>query len=147
MNRERCLVLDANILMRGALGSRILPLLRRYETDVMFLTPELCFSDARYHVLDVKTRRGLNPVSALSLLDEIETRVHSVTAAAYVQLESVARPRISPRDNADWPIIATALLLNAPIWTEDQDFFGCGIATWTSDKVEIYLSDAQPAAA
>jgi hypothetical protein len=26
-----------------------------------------------------------------------------------------------------------------PIWTEDTDFFGCGVATWTTDRVELYL--------
>jgi NAD(P)-dependent dehydrogenase (short-subunit alcohol dehydrogenase family) len=25
------------------------------------------------------------------------------------------------------------------VWTEDADFFGTGVATWTSDRVEIYL--------
>ncbi|WP_424436028.1 PIN domain-containing protein [Microbacterium sp.] len=27
------------------------------------------------------------------------------------------------------------------IWSEDKDFFGAGIPTWTSDLVEIYLRD------
>ncbi|MEP7369704.1 MAG: PIN domain-containing protein [Dermatophilaceae bacterium] len=26
-----------------------------------------------------------------------------------------------------------------PIWTEDQDFFGTGFPTWTTDRVELYL--------
>ena len=40
----------------------------------------------------------------------------------------------------DWPIVAVALLLDFPIWTEDQDFFGAGVATWTTDRVEfIYV--------
>ena len=46
------------------------------------------------------------------------------------------------RDASDWPIVATALLLDSPIWTEDRDFFGAGIATWTSNKIELYLRDA-----
>jgi hypothetical protein len=25
------------------------------------------------------------------------------------------------------------------VWTEDADFFGTGIATWTTDRVELYL--------
>ena len=50
-----------------------------------------------------------------------------------------ARSRIELRDPDDWPVAAVALLLNAPIWTEDQDFFGSGIATWTTDRVELYL--------
>jgi hypothetical protein len=30
----------------------------------------------------------------------------------------------------------------APIWTEDQDFFGSGVATWTSGRIEVYLRDS-----
>jgi predicted nucleic acid-binding protein len=45
----------------------------------------------------------------------------------------------SLRDPDDWPIVAVALLLDFPIWTEDQDFFGTGVATWTTDRVELYL--------
>ncbi len=57
----------------------------------------------------------------------------------YEGLEDEARQRIDARDAEDWPVVATALLLAAPIWTEDQDFFGTGIATWTSDRVELFL--------
>lgn len=60
----------------------------------------------------------------------------------YEGFEEPARARISARDPADWPVVAAALLLNAPIWTEDNDFFGTGIATWTSDRIELYLRDA-----
>ena len=27
------------------------------------------------------------------------------------------------------------------IWTEDTDFFGAGIAVWTSDRIEIFLKE------
>ena len=48
---------------------------------------------------------------------------------------------MAARDIDDWPIAAVALMLNIPVWTEDQDFFGSGIATWTSNKIELYLRD------
>jgi hypothetical protein len=35
-----------------------------------------------------------------------------------------------------------ALLLDFPIWTEDQDFFGSGVATWTTDRVELFLRES-----
>jgi hypothetical protein len=35
-------------------------------------------------------------------------------------------------------------MLGCPIWTEDTDFFGCGVATWTTDRVEIYLAEGVP---
>ena len=44
------------------------------------------------------------------------------------------------RDPADWPALALALQLECAIWTEDQDFFGTGIPTWTTVTVEIYLA-------
>lgn len=43
------------------------------------------------------------------------------------------------RDKDDWPALALALQLECAIWTEDQDFFGIGIATWTTNTVVRYL--------
>lgn len=34
---------------------------------------------------------------------------------------------------------ATAMTIGCPVWTEDADFFGTGVATWTTDRVELYL--------
>jgi predicted nucleic acid-binding protein len=50
-----------------------------------------------------------------------------------------ARRRLSGRDENDWPIVALALQLECPIWTEDRDFFGIGIPTWTTSRIEIFL--------
>jgi predicted nucleic acid-binding protein len=63
----------------------------------------------------------------------------------YEAFEGEARARLRGRDEEDWPILATALALECPVWTEDQDFFGTGIAVWTTDRVEIFLkSRAEP---
>ncbi|MEI7764537.1 MAG: PIN domain-containing protein [Comamonadaceae bacterium] len=35
--------------------------------------------------------------------------------------------------------MACAMTIACPVWTEDADFFGTGIATWTTDRVELYL--------
>lgn len=53
--------------------------------------------------------------------------------------EKVGRERVLPCDPGDWPIVSVDLLLDFPIWTENQDFFGSGVATWTTDRVELYL--------
>ena len=54
--------------------------------------------------------------------------------------EGRARARLVGSDLEDWPVLACALVLDCPIWTEDRDFFGTGVASWTSDRVEIFLS-------
>ena len=64
-----------------------------------------------------------------------------VTTDLYGDYEVEARKRLGNRDPEDWPILASALALGCPIWTEDADFFGCGVATWTSNRVEIFLGD------
>ena len=52
-----------------------------------------------------------------------------------------SRPwRISERDPEGWPALACALMLRCPMWTEDADFFGTGVATWTTSRVKLYLA-------
>ena len=55
------------------------------------------------------------------------------------KFEAEARRRMK-RHPVDWPIVAAALELDCPIWTDDRDFFGCGVATWATANVEIYLA-------
>lgn len=55
--------------------------------------------------------------------------------------EVEARGRFGVRDPDDWPTLAAALLLECAIWTEDQDFFGSEIPTWTTATVERYLRE------
>jgi len=45
------------------------------------------------------------------------------------------------RDPADWPALALVLQLECAIGTEDQDFFGTGVATWTTATVEGYFEN------
>lgn len=66
--------------------------------------------------------------------------VRQVDMDAYAEFESEARKRIEQRDEGDWPVLAAALALKCPVWTEDADFFGCGVATWTTDRVELFLA-------
>jgi predicted nucleic acid-binding protein len=59
----------------------------------------------------------------------------------YAPFETLARQRLAGPDDKDWPVLATALTLRCPIWTEDTDFFGWGVATWTTVRVELYLKE------
>ena len=47
--------------------------------------------------------------------------------ALYQEHEHVARERMNARDIEDWPVVAVAILLSFPIWTEDQDSSGAGL--------------------
>lgn len=136
------LALDANILIRAVLGSKVLFLLRKYAESVEFLAPDVAFREAREHLPGILVGRNIPVTPALEILDLVARLVHTVEADAYLAFESIARKRIDQRDTDDWPVLAVALALGCPIWTEDTDFFGCGVATWTTDRVELYLASA-----
>lgn len=78
----------------------------------------------------------------LTILVTIGQLVRTVELETYAPMEALARQRLARRDEDDWPILAAALALGCPIWTEDTDFFGCGVATWTTDRVEMFLAQA-----
>ena len=142
MSSPRKLVLDTNILLRAVFGNKVYILLKQYEDVAEFYAPDLCIEEARRHIPSIAARRRVAPIQAESILKEVvEGLIHVVDHSLYEKFEERARARISSRDTGDWPIVATALLIDAPIWTEDQDFFGSGIATWTSNNIELFLRD------
>lgn len=57
------LVLDANILIRAVLGSRVLSLLRKYAENVEFLAPGTAFAEAREELPAILERRKV-PVAS-----------------------------------------------------------------------------------
>lgn len=136
------LVLDANILIRAVLGSRVLGLLRKHAGQVEFMAPAVAFQEAREHLPDILAARKVPAAPAMATLDLVARLVQTVEAETCSSFEAIARERIDRRDEDDWPVLAAALALGCPIWTEDTDFFGCGVATWTTDRVELYLAKA-----
>jgi len=141
MNVPKRLVLDANILLRAVLGVRVRKLIEAYEDCVNFYAPEVCFNDARKYIGELANMRHFDPAPGLLVLQQLAGMVECVDASLYAEHEARARLRIASRDMDDWPIVATALLLDCPVWTEDQDFFGSGVATWTTANIELYLHD------
>jgi predicted nucleic acid-binding protein len=79
----------------------------------------------------------------LGLLHALAGLMAVIGSDVYGEFERAARERLGQRDPEDWPILATALALGCPIWTEDTDFFGCAVATWTSSSVGTHLRDRQ----
>lgn len=141
MSGRKGLVLDANILLRAVFGQRVREILETYEDEARFYAPDVCFADAEKYIPEISKRRGLDADLGLSVLEQIGGIVERVDGSLYEEYESTARGRVGVRDPEDWPLVAVALLLELPIWTEDQDFFGSGVATWTTDRVELYLRE------
>ena len=77
--------------------------------------------------------------AVLEKLEALARVIVPVPAESYLPFKDRALARIGPRDPDDWPVLACALAADCSIWTEDTDFFGAGVATWTTDQCRAVL--------
>lgn len=88
------------------------------------------------------SRRGINEASQRSLLDACDAAISAavvvIDEAVYSALEGEARRR-TLRDPRDWPVVACALTLGCGVWTNDNDFLGTGVPTWTTESLRLWL--------
>lgn len=95
--------------------------------------------DAQNYLPVILKKRGIPYEPALGVLTKLKFLLNIVDQKIYQSYAEEAQQRIKSRDIEDWPIVATALALHSPIWTEDQDFFGSGIAVWTTDRIHLFF--------
>lgn len=135
----KAIILDANILIRAVLGKRVRELIFDNAATVKFFAPDVAYADARKYLPALLKKRGVDSSAAMVVLDRLEGVVQSIDAELYAGMQQQALQRIAVRDADDWPVLACAMTLGCPVWTEDADFFGTGVATWTTDRVLLYL--------
>jgi predicted nucleic acid-binding protein len=137
---NKAIVLDANILIRAVLGKRVRELIVANAGSVQYFAPDVAYADARKYLPALLEKRGVNSAAALTVLDILESLVQPLERDVYSGWQTQALQRIALRDAEDWPVLACAMAIACPVWTEDADFFGAGVATWTTDRVELYLA-------
>lgn len=71
-------------------------------------------------------------------LEAVESNVVILEEAIYAALEDEAVAR-SLRDPGDWPVVACAVALSAAVLTNDNDFLGTGVPTWTTETLQGWL--------
>ena len=137
---SKAIVLDANILIRAVLGKRVRELITAHAEDVRFFAPDVAYADARKYLPGLLKERGISPEPAIAVLDGLVPIVQIIDGEIYAEAKTQALQRIGTRDADDWPVLACAMIVGCPVWTEDADFFGTGIATWTTDRIALYLA-------
>jgi predicted nucleic acid-binding protein len=141
--QHKRLVIDANILIRAVLGQKVRGLIERYCDSVAFYVAEANAEEAEYYLAkELAAKRGLDEAIWRAVFDGVLNAIQIITGEVLAEVEAEAKERIGSRDLDDWPGVAAAMVLDCPIWTEDKDFLGAGVATWTTATVEIYLSRA-----
>jgi predicted nucleic acid-binding protein len=132
-------VIDANILIRAVLGKRTRAIIEGYAPLVDFLMTDVAVAEIKDHLPRLLVKRSLDPSEGTKVLEELLDLIEIAGPETYQLFRTAAELRIGARDLDDWPTLALALTLDCSIWTEDADFFGAGIATWTTDRVEVLL--------
>ncbi len=140
------LVVDANILVAELIRQRGRELILHPAWQLYI--PEKQWEESCYELdkrINLLIKKGIfSPQTGQNLLQDAlkfaQTKIALIPLEFYSDYETIALDRI-PRDPNDWQTVALALLINAGIWTNDQDFFGCGIATWTTDTLIGYLAN------
>ena len=127
---NKAIVLDANILIRAVLGKRVRELIVDNAGAVHFFAPDVAYADAKKYLPSLLEKRGVDSEPAMQLLSAMESLVLPLELGIYAALQTQALERIAARDADDWPVLACAMAIGCPVWTEDADFFGSGIATW-----------------
>ena len=72
------LVLDANVLIRAVLGSRVLFLLRTYAEQTDFLAPDTAFQEAREHLPSILERRKVPVAPAIAALRSLAELIQAI---------------------------------------------------------------------
>jgi predicted nucleic acid-binding protein len=138
------LVVDASTIVAEVLRVRGRKLLAQPSLDLF--VAEDAWSETEHELgkrVGLIVERGhLEPALAAQLLDEalalLAARVRILPTDAYVSQMDEARRRV-PRDPRDAPTVALALALDCGIWTNDRDFFGCGLPVWVTDVLQAHL--------
>lgn len=140
------LAVDTNILVAGLARERGLTLIA--HPDVQLIIAETMWEEVQVEIprkFDTMTAKGQFDRPAADMLTAgaiatVKQYIQRVPAFLYVSYEREARVRIGERDIRDWPTVAVALMMHADIWTSDNDFFGCGVATWTTRTLSAFLA-------
>jgi predicted nucleic acid-binding protein len=80
---QAALVVDANILIRAVLGTRVRGLIQAHAVSTRFFAPDTAFDEARRHLPALMKKRGVDPAAALSVLTALEGLVQVLEPEVY----------------------------------------------------------------
>jgi predicted nucleic acid-binding protein len=123
------LFVDANVLVRCVVGRAALDVDQLLARGIRLAT-----TDAQAHEAErvLHFSFGMTEARAAEEMADTISAMEIHQAPTYRAHEAAARARIHYKNTRDWPILAAAIEHGGAIWTDDRDFFGVGVPTWTT---------------
>ena len=138
------LVVDTSVLVGDLLRAKGRQRLKDPRLELFI--PEHTLAEV--HVELPRRIRSLAASRGLSTADRddlVVVSLHSVDNNLAVVAREIYQPfkdealARSQRDPSGWPAVACALALDGAIWTNDDDFLGTGVPTWTTQTLQTWL--------
>ena len=123
---------DANALLSAVIGGRARLVLDHPEIDEV-VTTEATFVEVREYAVQLGRKKKLAP--DMILLTVAALPVSIISPEVYQGAMTEARRLIEWRDPDDVEILALTLHLKIPLWSNDNDFEGCGIERFTTAEI------------
>lgn len=126
------LVADANVLLSAVIGGRASLVLRHDRVEEV-LTPASAYDEVLEYLAPLARKKRLRLDTLLLALAALPVTV--IDPVEYKSQLREADRRIGSRDPDDVDVLALALHRGLPIWTNDDDFEGCGVDWHTTAEL------------
>ena len=126
------LAADANVLLSSVLGGRARLVLEHPDIDEV-VTTEATFAEVREYAVQLGRKKKIAPDTLLLAVAALPVSI--VLPEVYEDTMAEARRLIAWRDPDDIEILALALHMKIPLWSNDNDFEGCGIERFTTAEI------------
>jgi len=126
------LAADANVLLSAVLGGRAKAVLQHRDVEEV-VTAEVTFEEVQEYAAQLARKKRLALDLVLMAVAALPVRV--VAREGYAAALPEAEKRIGKRDPEDADILALALHLGVPVWSNDNDFEGAGVEWFTTAQL------------
>ena len=126
------LVADANVLLSAVIGGRAALALRHERVEQVF-TPAVAYDEVLEYLPSLARKKGLELDTLLLACAALPITV--VEHPDYQEKLPTAKRRIAKRDPDDVDVLALALTLNLPVWSNDNDFEDSGVEWHTTAEL------------
>lgn len=126
------LVADANVLLSAVIGGRAALALRHDKVEQVF-TPASAYDEVFEYLPSLAKKKRLELDTLLLVCAALPVTV--VERSEYEDKLAGAKRRIGKRDPDDVDVLALALALKIPVWSNDNDFEESGVEWYTTAEL------------
>jgi len=130
------LAADANVLLSAVIGGRAKLALHHPQIGEIFTTEHTFAEVEEYSLVLARKKRMPSDILLLALA---ALPVTLVKRDQYAKNMAEAKRRIGPRDPDDVDLLALALHLQIPIWSNDKDFEELNVHLFTTERLLRHL--------